>query len=246
MEPPQPPQGQSGWPPPGHPAPPYAPNPYAPNPYGQPPHLPYQPQRGRNGFSIAGLVLGIIPVTAGLLGIIFGLIGRSQSKRHGQKGRVMGTWGAVLGAAWLAIIVVAAVSGAADDAERDDHGHVVKPGHESAFSLRAGDCLRSVPKDSTDVRELNVVVCTREHKGEVYANIRLPYSTYPGLQTVSDRSEGLCKAAFEPFVGRAYDDSSLDMFFLFPTAQSWRQRDRTVTCMIAGQHLVGTVKGSRR
>jgi hypothetical protein len=233
------PEPQSGQLQPGHESAP----PVVPSWYGQPFG---QVDLGRNGFSIAGLVLGIIPVTAGMLGIIFGLIGRSQSKRRGQKGRVMGTWGAVLGATWLTIILVIAVHDSLDDAQRDNNGQVIKPGQESAFSLQVGDCLRSIPGDVADVEEVNLVPCASTHKAEVFADIDLTYSSYPGGSVIAERSEALCKKAFEPFVGLTYNESTLDLFFLYPTARSWRAGDRTVTCLVSGPHLVGTAKGARR
>lgn len=235
---PQQPGPQPGWPQPGS----GSSWPQAPSGYLQPPY----PDRGRNGFSIAGLVLGIIPVMGGLLGMIFGLIGRSQSKRRGQKGRVMGTIGALLGATWLTIIIVIAVNEAGNSAQRGNDGQVVKPGDESAFTLRVGDCLRSVPEDASNVNEVNLVSCARAHKGEVYKDIGLTEQDYPGTEAMSTEAEHMCTTAFKSFDGLDYNDSTLDVFFLYPTARSWSDGDRKVTCLITGEKLVGTMKGSRR
>lgn len=200
----------------------------------------------RNGFAIAGLVLGIVPVTGGLLGIIFGLIGRSQAKRRGQKGRVMGTFGAALGAIWLTLLVVIAVRAHLDEAKRDGNGQVSTPGHESAFALRVGDCLRSVPRDASEVEQVDLVPCARAHKGEVYADAELTDASFPGASMIAEHSQAVCEKAFGPFVGLRFNDSTLDVYFLAPTARSWRSGDRTVTCLVSGPHLVGTAKGMRR
>lgn len=244
MEPQRPFYGQPDSPAQGGTTSPTPPDWYVP-PLPPPPPLPPS-ERPRNGFSVAGLVLGIVPIAGGILGIIFGLIGRSQAKQRGQRGRVMGTWGAALGAGWMAIIIVAVVAQQANDAERGDDGLVTDPGQESAFSLRVGDCLRTLPADSSEVEDVDLVPCTRAHNGEVYATPALDGSTYPGNTAVSRRSERACIDAFEGFVGTAYNDSTLDVFFLRPTARSWRLDDRGVTCLISGKGLAGSAKGSKR
>lgn len=246
-EPPPPssdPQGQYptvGYPPP-YPSP--YPPPYPP-PGWQPPYV-HPADRGRNGFAVAGLVLGIVPITAGLLGIIFGLIGRSQAQQRGQKGKVMGTWGAALGAAWLVLIVIGVAVGSPDEAKRDAGGQVTAPGDASSLELKVGDCLRTLPKDTQELTDVDLGVCSAVHKGEVYANITAPFTTYPGDSTMSDTAERECTSRFEAFIGKKYDDSTLDVFYLYPTQRSWRFGDRTITCIVAGDRLVGTAKGSRR
>jgi hypothetical protein len=108
---PPPPPGAPEPPPPppvGVPAPPPPPPGY--NPYGAVPA-----QQKNNGMAIASLVLslvGIIPCfwvlqVPGLLGIIFGFVGRGQIRRSGgtQKGNGMALAGIVIGI----VLIVAAV-----------------------------------------------------------------------------------------------------------------------------------------
>jgi hypothetical protein len=231
----------------GPPSPPNGGNrPQAAVAYPADPNGPWCPDRGRNGFAIAGLVLGILPVMAGLLGIVFGLIGRTQAKRNGQKGRVMGTWGAVLGALWLTAVVVYVVNDLATEARRGSNGAVVKPGHESAFSLHVGDCLRSTPGDGAQVDQVDLVPCSRPHKGEVFGEVDLTDPRFPGREAVFAEAQRVCKRAFETFDGLAFDDSTLDVVVLNPTARSWSHGDRQVVCLITGDNLVGSMKGSRR
>jgi len=77
-------------------------SPYA--PYGQP------VQQKTNGLAIAALVCGIggFLFITGILGVIFGLIARSQiSNSNGeQKGSGMALAGIIVGFAWVALIIV--------------------------------------------------------------------------------------------------------------------------------------------
>lgn len=94
---------------------------YGQQPYGQPPYgqpgfgnyyspnsmgYGYQQAPSTNGFAIAAIILGIIPILAGTLGIIFGFIARSQIKRTGQGGRGLALTGIIGGFCWLGLIVL--------------------------------------------------------------------------------------------------------------------------------------------
>ena len=103
--------GQGGWggPPPGQPGygqpqqgqPPYGQPPYGQPPYGQPPQHGQPPPpygyhhhaTGTNGFAIASLVTAFF---CSPLGLIFGLVARSQIKRTGQSGDGLALAGIIL------------------------------------------------------------------------------------------------------------------------------------------------------
>jgi hypothetical protein len=61
-----------------------------------------------NGFAVASLVLGIIPVCSGILAIVFGFIAKSQISNSGgtQKGDGTATAGLVLGFLWLIGLII--------------------------------------------------------------------------------------------------------------------------------------------
>jgi hypothetical protein len=56
-----------------------------------------------------------------------------------------------------------------------------------------------------------------------------------------------CLDRFQPFVGRDYESSSLDIVTLYPTPESWKlENDREVVCAvfdIDANKLVGGVQG---
>src|SRR3954454_23205469 len=105
---------------------PYA---YAPLPQGGGYGFGPPPQRGgTNGFAVAGLVLGILPGLAGILGIVFGAIGLRQIKRTGQDGRGMALAGVILGSIWLVLLAVLIVVAVATDSDSDDSSSAGLPG----------------------------------------------------------------------------------------------------------------------
>jgi hypothetical protein len=78
-----------------------------------------QPVRptGTNGMAIASFVLGLLWLggLGSLLAVVFGVIGRRQTRETGQGGKGLATWGLALGIIglvgaflWIVFIVVAA------------------------------------------------------------------------------------------------------------------------------------------
>ena len=194
---------------------------------------PQQPRvpEGRNGFAVAGLVLGIIPFMGGLLGIVFGAIGLSQTRRTGQRGRAMATAGLVLGSLWMLLVVGAVAASVMQDADRDDAGAVTTAGTESAYDLAVGDCLPDVPSGPVDTVDL--VPCSEQHAVEVYAEFDLAGGRFPGEDRVSELAEAGCASRFRGFAGVELEESPLDVHYLQPLEQGWElDRDRTVTCMV--------------
>ena len=59
-----------------------------------------------------------------------------------------------------------------------------------------------------------------------------------------------CGPAFDTFVGLAYEDSTLDIYQLFPTEDTWEQLDdRLISCLIydpSNPEVTGTLAGAAR
>ena len=196
-------------------------------PYPQTPQVP----PGTNGSAKAGLVFGIIPFMGGLLGVVFGAIGLSQTRRTGQRGRGMATAGLVLGIVWVLALGGAVVAGVLHSADRDDTGAVAEAGTGSAYDLAVGDCLPTVPTgDAVDTVDL--VPCAEQHTVEVFAEFDLPDGRYPGEDRVTELAETGCVARFRGFAGVDLDGSRLDVQFLTPLERGWElDHDRSVTCL---------------
>lgn len=156
----------------------------------------------------------------------------------------------IVGGIVVAIIVV--IIGAAvvfgDDAERDEEGNITEAGQEDVFDLQVGDCWNDPAE--TEMSSVSAVPCSEPHDAEVFHEFDIPDAdSYPGETTVTEQADAGCYAEFESFVGIAPESSSLGVYYLYPTQQSWDELDdRTVSCMItdpAGPNT-GTLAGAAR
>jgi uncharacterized protein DUF4190/putative regulator of septum formation len=202
---------------------------------------------GRSGMAIAALVLGIAGAVLcfvflpSILALIFGLVAARDIKRGAaagvpKEGAGMARAGWILGLAGLVIGVVFVIIAVVTD---DDDTNVDE--------LRVGHCLQM--DDLGDVvRDVPTVDCAERHDGEVYASGDLQGASHPGLTRVLELVNSACYEAFEPYVGATYEDSDLEIFYLYPLEQTWRI-DRGYLCIaypLDGSTLVGSVEGSGR
>ncbi|WP_176459770.1 septum formation family protein [Rhodococcus sp. OK302] len=115
------------------------------------------------------------------------------------------------------------------------------------FDISVGDCLvddivtGSGDEVSGDQKKVD---CAAPHYAEVYSNKVMTESTFPGLSVVEADSEKLCERAFADFVGMSFDESTLDISYMYPTSDSWISGDREILCLIADP--AGDTEGSLR
>ena len=190
--------GPAEWPPPGPPpgqpvwTDPWQQDMSAWAPVGSGPPVP----EGREGMSVAGLVLGILPVFGGLLGIVFGLVGRSRARKSGRKGAVMGAWGAGLGFVWLLGLIAAAVLGVLNEPSRAATGGFAERGKILWSDLEVGDCLERDPGDG--VALVTVTPCVSPHEVEVF-------DTFSSTSDDIRVSRAYCLRGLSTYVGAPSD-----------------------------------------
>jgi len=115
------------------------------------------------------------------------------------------------------------------------------------LALATGDCL-----DTRDVTGVTATVpvmdCSTEHDSEAYAEVVLAEGDFPGADSVKASAESGCVDAFAEFVGLAYDDSTLDYAYYFPTEGSWAEGDRRIVCLVADPEtrVTGSLEGAAR
>jgi hypothetical protein len=120
-------------------------------------------------------------------------------------------------------------------------------------SLAVGDCFnasRFTPGTPIDPADIALALCVGEHQHEVYLVIDYPApkdTSYPGPETLAAFADDRCIAAFEPYVGTQYLQSTLDYGIVHPSERSWKDGDRQVACVL--HHidftlLVGTMRAS--
>ncbi len=106
---------------------------------------------------------------------------------------------------------------------------IVSRSSVQATDVKTGDCLSEIP-DNSRVMFVKTVPCAEPHKGEVYTVLAMPDGAFPGDAAVSAFTDK-CGPAFAQRAPQAADDPAVSVFVLYPTADSWKQGDRTVTCI---------------
>lgn len=136
-------------------------------------------------------------------------------------------------------------------AKRDDDGQLISEGSVDVFDIRVGDCTRQINTgdESEEIENVSAVPCSEPHDIEFYSNFNLTQSTFPGIDIIEETALETCLDAFEGFVGIPYEESALDITYMYPTAESWnRQNDREIICAvfhIDSEQLVGSAKGMK-
>ena len=148
---------------------------------------------------------------------------------------------------WIVGIAVA-IAVSACTADRDGTGAIVAEGSVDAFQMRVGDCFDDGSTfDDENVDSVPGVPCSNPHDNEVYAVYDVAAASFPG-EGMADMAHEGCLARFEPFVGKDYESSSLDVATLYPSPESWQENDREVVCAVYdvdAKKLTGSVKGLR-
>ena len=228
--PPLPPYPTQAGMPPGGPGYPGAPGPWV----QQPPPPPFSART--NGFAIAGFVLGL--VGAVVLAPVFSIIALRKIRRNRERGRGFAITGLVLTGCWLAVIALIAVLGFYG-------GNQAGVGDTTAVSnIRVGQCF-DADLDKNTLLVAKIADCGGPHAGEAYATASAALAGLAGKEKDLSAAEG-CANSFEDFVGKAYDTSELEIFFV--VLQDDEVAGGNVLCMLGkpGKELTGSMRGSRR
>ena len=130
------------------------------------------------------------------------------------------------------ILLVGAIGGLVFNASRSDTGEIIRSGNLTAKDLRAGDCFDLKDPEAEEVDEVTALPCTDEHEYEMFFVGNLADGAFPAEDTVTTFLTANCLPAFTTFVGMAYEDSELDIFWLSPTEESWRLGDHSIQCAV--------------
>jgi hypothetical protein len=92
---------------------------------------------------------------------------------------------------------------------------------------------------------VRIADCAVAHTGEAYAKVRANLAGLSATDTATT-STRQCATAFRQFVGRPYEQSELDMYYV--VLEDRAVADGNVLCLlgIPGAHLAGTMRGSHR
>jgi hypothetical protein len=112
----------------------------------------------------------------------------------------------------------------------------------SVFDLKPGDCFDE-PSSLGEITDLQVVDCADPHDYEAFGAFDVADGPFPGEDALDDAAFA-CVPLFEDYVGSSYEDTpNLDIAWLAPTAESWSNGDRSISCSlydIDGDKLTGS------
>jgi len=119
---------------------------------------------------------------------------------------------------------------------------IVRKGTVTATDVKVGDCLKEIP-GNTRVLTVDTVGCDKSHAGEVFAVLLMPEGDYPG-QSAIEEYQNKCEPELASYAPDAITDDSVQLYVLYPTAETWEQGDRAVTCVATlDPPRAGSLKG---
>jgi len=239
-------------------------------PPGQAPPNQYPPQPQPGGdypgktLGIVGLILAFV---ASLIGVIVSAVALVQSRRAGRKngpalaGIIVGSVLTVIGFIVSIVLILALVNAAAQQADGPlpqptgdeqvqptaDPQPTQEPDDQSdVFLLTVGDCFNDPNVD--EIFDVPIVDCSEPHDYEVFGEFDLEGDAFPGEDALFAQADEGCLAAFQPYIGVPFEQSTLSFSYYVPTEQSWISGDRLVSCLVydeAGQ-TTGSLAGAAR
>lgn len=156
------------------------------------------------------------------------------------------------------LVVIIAIGGVVaffTNAGRDETGSINKAGELKVTELRVGDCYDlqgegASADPNASFEKATGVPCAQPHHYEVFFTGKLGDSPTPPTETVLQAwSEANCWPAFDAYVGKPIDQSTLDYYVFYPDDSAWRQGQRDGQCSLADpamNAITGSLKGSQR
>ena len=185
-------------------------------PYQAPPQGYYAaPPKQTNWWAIVSLITGVLGGV--LISVICGIVGLNKAKQ-GQGGRGMAIAGLVLSGLWVLVGVAGIL-----------FYFLIGQDTVTATDVKVGDCLKEIPS-STRVMTVDTVGCDESHAGEVFAVLQMPDGDFPG-QSAIENYQNKCEPELASYSPDAITDDSVQLYVLYPTAETWKQGDRAVTCI---------------
>jgi len=162
------------------------------------------------------------------------------------------SWFQRIPAGWL-IVAVLVIGGALVgwyfNAGRSSSGDINKAGDLHATDLRVGDCFDLKNPNVDTIEDVRAVPCTSDHTYELFFRGTMPEGDYPTDDAFDSWMSSNCIPAFNTYVGRSYDQSNLEVYYMVPTDDGWRSGDRSIQCALYPQnnaHPTTSLKGSQQ
>ena len=198
--------------------------------------VPTPAQRRLDRYAVAALATslpGLVPIAA-----VLGLIALRRTHRSGTRGRGLAIGALAICACWLIAIGVAAALNLYGE-RRAGIGRSTE-----IAQVKVQQCFDADLETDT-LRQVRIADCAVPHTGEAYAKVR---ATLTGLSTEQKGAAATqqCANAFQTFIGKAYERSELDMYYV--VLEDRAVADGNVLCMVGkpGEQLAGSMHNSQR
>ncbi|ADB29710.1 hypothetical protein Kfla_0589 [Kribbella flavida DSM 17836] len=196
--------------------------------------VPVPAQRRLDRFAVAALAFslpGLVPV-----GLTLAAVALRRIRRNGSRGRPAALAALAISGCWVIAIAVAAALGLYGERQAGIGRSV------AIAEVRVAQCFDADLAAET-LRVVRLADCAAAHSGEAYAKVR---AAMTGLSTQQKGASATqhCATAFREFVGTSYEQSALDMYYVVLEDQA--VADGNVLCMVGGERLTGTMRGSQR
>ena len=94
-----------------------------------------------------------------------------------------------------------------------------------------GECAQTADLEG-ELTEIPTVDCSEEHDAQFIHKFELEGDDFPGLDAIETQAGEGCIAAFEGYIGTAWEESELQMTYIAPNEETWDQADdREVLCV---------------
>lgn len=116
------------------------------------------------------------------------------------------------------------------------------------FTIKVGDCLNDASLSDGEISTVPTVPCSEPHDSEAYHAFNLADGAFPGQEAIEQAAFEGCDAAYEAFIGIAFEQSQYDWAYYFPTQASWGEGDREILCIIydpSGAKITGSLADVR-
>jgi hypothetical protein len=148
---------------------------------------------------------------------------------------------------WIGVVAAFGIGAALVQAGRDDSGVITKGGSLAISELKVGDCFNQQDPDAEEANEVDAKPCDDGHEFELIFVGAMPDGAYPIQTDFENYVGGACLPAFDEYVGMAYEQSRLEVYWYFPVEAGWDQGDHTIQCAIYDpddSEIVGSLRGA--
>jgi hypothetical protein len=177
---------------------------------------------GTDGFAITAFVMGLLGLVPFAIG--FGIRALVRTGRTGRDGRGLAIAGLVLSVLWVgAGLTAVAPKLATRTASGPDYAH----------DMAIGDCLDSDANGENVIR----MACDVPHDEQIADRVDVSggYGTYPGLATLRELAQPLCRIAAAAYFTGGTPPPGLEFHAHVPAESSWNTGAREATCTFGKQ-----------